>query len=164
MASDYTIIMGVRHRFGDAKDDAGEQDEDFLAPFVGAAGEFPFSCPNIDTSQRAILQFEYRGSEQFLTFPDPHGNPENLVGITDEHPVKVNGQLIAGGVPAAPQRGQMQIWSTRVLLIDPGVLKHENILRIETGDISTSNLDNFTVDNAVVFFKTGTTHAPPAEA
>jgi hypothetical protein len=61
----------------------------------------------------------------------------------------------------------MEMWSTRVLLIDPGVLRHENVLRIETGDISTStnpNLDNFTVDNVVVFYKTGSIHVPPAEA
>jgi len=35
-------------------------------------------------------------------FPDPQGNPENFVGITEEHPVKINGRLLAGGVPAAP--------------------------------------------------------------
>jgi hypothetical protein len=77
VASDYTIIMSVRHRSGDAKADPGEHDADWQAPFVGAAGDFSFSCPNIDTAQGAMLQFEYRGAEQLLRFPDPEGNPKD---------------------------------------------------------------------------------------
>jgi hypothetical protein len=59
MANDFTIIMAVRHRFGDdipdrMGEDGVDQNVDFQAPFVGRVGEFPFSCPNVDSSQGAV--------------------------------------------------------------------------------------------------------------
>lgn len=124
--------MWVRYRFGD-NDTSGNDvvlNEDSNAPFVGLFGEFPFSCPDVDSAQGAVLQFEYRGSEQSATFPDPRG--DGAIGISPEYPVKINGQLVAGGVPGAPvEEGILPLWSTRVLLVDPGVLQEENILRIE---------------------------------
>jgi hypothetical protein len=169
MASDYTIIMWVRHRFG--VDEASEAfegtdfvlNEDSNAPFVGLTGEFPFSCPHIDSAQGAVLQFEYRGSSQVDTFPDPLGAPGTAIGITPEYPVKINGQLIAGGVPGAPVRGGLPIWSTRVLLVDRGVLGEENTLRIEASvdDGGLTYQDKFTIDNVVIFFKTKTANPGP---
>jgi hypothetical protein len=162
MASDYTIIMPVRHRFG--VDEFTDNDDDYVlnedvnAPFVGLTGEFPFTCLHIDSAQGAILQFEYRGSSQFGTFPDPTGDPNFIEGITPEYPIKINGQLIAGGVPGAPVREHLPLWSTRVLTVDPGVLQEQNILRIEASvDYAGSTYeDKFTIDNVVLFFKTRT--------
>ena len=154
--SDFCVVIRVRHRFGDQLD-PGDPDIDFPAPFVGRVGTFPFSCPHVDTSQEAILQFQYRGSAQALTFPAP---TPSLQGITPEHPVFINGKELFGGVPRGPLYGQMPLWSTRLLIIQPGVLAEENILRIEalqypwTG-ANQKGLDNFTIDNAVVTFKTG---------
>ena len=162
MASDYTIVMSVRHRFGvnefTGHDDDYVLNEDVNAPFVGSVGEFPFTCPHIDSAQEAVLQFEYRGSAQIGTFPDPTGDLTFIEGITPEYPVKINGQLIAGGVPGAPVREHLPLWSTRVLLVDPGVLQEQNILRIEASvDYAGSTLeDKFTIDNVVLFFKTRT--------
>jgi hypothetical protein len=169
MASDYTIIMWVRHRFGvdETSEAFGNADfvlnEDSNAPFVGLTGEFPFSCPRIDSAQGAVLQFEYRGSSQGTTFPDPQGAPGTAIGITPEYPVKINGQLIAGGVPGAPVSGWLPMWSTRVLLVDKGVLQEENILRIEASvDYGGSTYeDKFTIDNVVIFFKTKTANPRP---
>jgi hypothetical protein len=156
VGSDYTIVMWVRHRFGDTQPDADETDVDFNAPFVGRVGEFEFSCPNVDSSQGAVLEFQYRGSNQYLTFPDPQA--PGLVGSTPEYPVAINGRELAGGVPAAPSRDGMPQWGNRLLLIEPGVLAEQNVLRIESTDAGSQwwagdNLDNFTIDNVVVFFK-----------
>ncbi len=165
MGSDFTVIMPVRHRFGDFDttsterhvEEGDEVEVDSAAPFVGGAEDFPFSCPNVDTSQEAVLQFEHRGSIQRLTFPDPQPDG-GLVGITDEHPVFINGQQLSGGVPASPVRwGTMPVWSNRLLLVRAGVLQEENVLRFESttnASLTGKGLDNFTIDNVVIFYKT----------
>jgi hypothetical protein len=155
MSTSYSVVMRVRHRFGDKKKDGNDPIIDSAAPFVGLAHEFPFACPDVDAAEEAILQFEYRGSMQKLTFPDPQPDG-GFEGITEEHPVKVNGQLLAGGVPGAPVRNRTPLWGTRVLLIRAGVLRENNVLRIESsafGPPSNRNFDDFTIDNAVVYFK-----------
>jgi hypothetical protein len=89
MASDFTIVMWVRHRFGDPDQSlTAEADPDWNAPFVGLAGEFEFSCPEIDTSQGTIIQFEQRRVSQSTDFPDPRA--PNLIGVSPEFPVKIN--------------------------------------------------------------------------
>ena len=168
MASDYTIVMWVRHRFGlNEYTTGGDPDfvdnEDSNAPFVGLTGEFPFSCPNIDSTQGAVLQFEYRGSSQFGTWPDPAGDPTSLEGITPEYPVMINGRQLAGGVPGAAVRGHLPLWGTRVLLVDPDVLKEENSLLIAASvDYGGATYeDKFTIDNVVLFFKTKVATSQP---
>jgi hypothetical protein len=160
MPSDFTVIMPVRHQFGDHKKLAGEADRrevnlDSEAPFVGRVGEFRFLCPNVDPSQEAILQFEHRGTSQLLTFPDPQPDG-GFEGATPEHPVFINGVQLFGGVPGAPFSGRMPLWATRLITIQVGVLRPENVLRIETAPVSTvgTGLDDFTIDNVVIFFKT----------
>lgn len=153
MATDFAVVIRVRHQFGDEQRDRGEVLVDHEAPFVGAAGDFPFVCPDVDPSEEAILEFQYRGSIQYLTFPDPSG--DQLVGITPEHPVFINGQELAGGVPAGPRWGDMPLWSSRLLPIRAGVLREDNVLRIESSAaVLYEGFDNFTIDNAVVIFKT----------
>jgi hypothetical protein len=52
---------------------------------------------------------------------------------------------VAGEVPAAPSDQGMPIWSTRPLLIDPGVLR---VLQFQTDKIyGTDTLDDFVVTN-----------------
>ena len=63
MASDYTIIMAVRHRFGVDEHSypwTKVLNEDRNAPFVGLVGEFPFICPNVDLAQGAVLNSSTR--------------------------------------------------------------------------------------------------------
>jgi hypothetical protein len=174
MATEFTVIMRVRHRFGDQRGDRGFEGDveqvyvDSEAPFVGAVGTFEFACPAVDSAQDAVLQFEHRGSDQWLAFPDsqPDGG---LVGLVPpEHPVSINGHQIAGGVPASPTSRGTPAWGTRLLTIDPGVLKEQNELRIETGPLTVAdmpqNLDDFTIDNVVVFYKTGRSTTPPIKS
>ena len=167
MPSDYTIIMWVRHRFGLNESDGNDPDyienQDSNAPFSGLIAEFPFSCPNIDSTQGAVLQFEYRGSKQAQAWPDPQGDPTTLTGMAPEYPVTINGRQLAGGVPGAPTRGHEPLWATRILLIDPGVLKEENSVVIEASVVYDEITweDRFTIDNVVLFFKTKTADTPP---
>jgi hypothetical protein len=161
MGSDFAVVMWVRHRFGDEKETLGYSGEEELtdvdseAPFVGRVGTFNFSCPNVDSSQQAILQFQYRGSEQRAGFPNPQPSG-GLVGLVDEeHPVSINGSNLAGGVPASPSQGGIPMWGQRLLLISPGILQENNVLRIESTQLyGTETLDDFTIDNAVVLYKT----------
>jgi hypothetical protein len=154
MSGDFTIIIKNRVRFGDLKKDSSEIDHDSDADLLGLSATFPFVCPGIDSSKQAVLQFAHRGSTQGLIFPVPQPDG-GLDQITAEHSVKINGVQLAGGIPASPVRGHMSLWSTRLLLIPPHVLRRENDLHIQTSAEATpGNLDNFTLDNLVVFFKT----------
>ena len=45
-------------------------------------------------------------------------------------------------------------WNGNVMLIEPGVLRENNVLRIRSGELSNGNLDDFIIDNLVVLFKT----------
>jgi hypothetical protein len=154
MSGDFTIVIKNRVRFGDLKKESGEVDHDSDALLLGQTGLFPFTCPGVDSTRQAVLQFAYRGSTQSLKFPVPQPDG-GLEGISPEHPVKINNVVLDGGIPAGPFRDRKSLWSTRLLLIPPHVLRPDNRLLIETtapgGD---GNLDNFTLDNLVVFFKT----------
>lgn len=147
MALDFTVVIVVRQRFGDREeDDLGLETE---APFVGSQKDFPFRCPGVDTSQQAILLFQCQGANV-------------------QQSLEINDQRIFGGIPPAveqaafpvPVEGQIQNfavaqWSGNVMLVHPGVLQEDNVLRIQAREIGDSgNLDNFIIDNLVVVFKT----------
>ena len=160
MPADFTVIMAGRLRFGDRKIDPDEVEVDRDAPSAGIVEDFPFSCPNVDSSQIAVLQFEHRGSTQRLS-----GSGPRRTLIPREHPVIINGQELAGGIPAtAVGYNGMPLWSSRVLLIPAGVLRAENVLRFIASNSSTGldrNFDNFTLDNVVVLFKSRASQAGP---
>ena len=143
MALDFTVVITVRQRFGDSQDDDTGQETD--APFVGSEKQFNFRCPNVDGSQQAILLFQCQGANV-------------------QQSLEINGQQIFGGIPSSVEfvtvpdpalvlaRAQ---WNGNIMLIQPGVLQENNVLRIQAGEISdTGNIDNFIIDNLVVVFKT----------
>lgn len=144
MALDFTVVFSVRQRFGDTKnDDLGLETE---APFVGADKEYPFSCPGVDPSQQAILLFQCSGANA-------------------QESMEINGQQIFGGIPASvapfiPPPGSsaqsifLAQWNGNVMLVHPGVLQVNSVLRIRAKDLGDGNLDNFIIDNVVVVFKT----------
>ena len=140
MALDYTVVITVRQRFGDNNiEDSGLETE---APFVGKEKEFEFRCPNVDTRQQAILLFQCMGA--------------NL-----QQSLAINDQEIFGGIPSAFEVATLpnQIvfraqWNGNVMLIHPGVLREDNVLRIRAGELGDGNLDDFIIDNLVVVFKT----------
>ena len=147
MSLDFTVIVTVRNRFGDAnQDDFGQETE---APFVGQQKDFSFACPNVDRTQQALLLFQ-------------------SMGANAQQSMEINGRIIFGGIPASVEfaplpflsGGQVQSrpvaqWSGNVMLVEPGVLQDNNVLRVRAGAIGSSgNIDNFIIDNVVVVFKT----------
>jgi len=141
MALDFTVVITVRQRFGDNDiEDAGLETD---APFVGSEKNFEFHCPNVDSRQQAVLLFQ-------------------CMGANGQQSMEINGRQVFGGIPSAVElvtlpnnnfvsRAQ---WNGNVMLIEPGVLREDNVLRIQSGQLSDDNLDDFIIDNLVVMFKT----------
>jgi hypothetical protein len=159
MAVDYTVIQPVRQRFGDPQFPDTTDLEfpvELEAPFVGYAKEFPFSCPNVDSSQMAVLQLESlglsargRGTEEY------HRSNILMINGTD-----VPGGLTPGAMTYMEADDLwMPYWKAHCLLVPAGVLKEESILYVESVKFSTGpgiSYDNFIIDNVVLFFKTRT--------
>ena len=140
MALDFTVVITVRQRFGDNDiEDAGLETD---APFVGSEKDFEFDCPNVDSRQQAVLLFQ-------------------CMGTNGQQSMEINGRQIFGGIPAATELVTLPTgivshaqWNGNVMLIEPGVLREDNVLRIQSGKLSDDNLDDFIIDNLVVMFKT----------
>jgi len=148
MALDFTVVIQVRQRFGDRDaDDLGQETE---APFVGQQKDFSFRCPSVDSGQQAILLFQCQGANV-------------------QQSLKINGQEIFGNIPASVEQKPFPFlqpndvvisvpnaqWNGNIMIIHPGVLQENNVLRIKAGEIGDSgNIDNFIIDNLVVVFKT----------
>ena len=142
MSLDFTVVIAVRQRFGDRDEDDINQETE--APFVGAEKDFEFRCPNVDSRQPAILLFQCQGANI----------QQNL---------EINGQQIFGGIPSSVEtvtipdpalllfRAQ---WNGNIMLIHEGVLRENNVLRIQARELGDGDIDNFIVDNLVVVFKT----------
>jgi len=153
MALDFTIVTDVRQRFGDyargETESAGGGGLEADTP-PGLAKSFAFRCPGVDRKQFAILLFQ-------------------TLGASLRQGLEINGQTIFGGIapsidPAArilgprsespEDRTTLGTWNGHVMLIHPGVLQENNILRIRAADATAANIDDFLVDNVVVVFKT----------
>lgn len=80
MPLDFTVIVTVRQRFGDANQDDFGQETD--APFVGQQKDFSFGCPNVDRTQQAILLFQSQGANV----------PQSM---------EINGRIVFGGIPSS---------------------------------------------------------------
>jgi hypothetical protein len=140
MALDFTVVITVRQRFGDNDiEDTGLETD---APFVGAEKDFEFHCPNVDSRQQALLLFQ-------------------CMGTNGQQSMEINGRPIFGGIPAATELLTLPSgivshaqWNGNVMLIEPGVLREDNVLRIQAGKLTDDNLDDFIIDNLVVVFKT----------
>src|SRR5262245_12356593 len=154
MALDFTIITDVRQRFGDSARGEKESPQGRAGPeadtLVGLERSFAFRCPSVDRKQFAILLFQ-------------------TLGVALRQGLEINGQTIFGGIapsvdPAArilgpraespEDRTTLATWNGHVMLIHPGVLQENNILRIRAADATAANIDDFLVDNVVVVFKT----------
>lgn len=172
MPSDFTIIQAVRQRFGD-DDPEFTIDQEREAPFVGAAKDFPFRCPGVDSSQMAVLQFESLGvrAGSYQPFAVPQPPPRNIIRIND---VDIPGGLTPAtaepsGRAVRSQQESQEFWKSHTLLVPANVLREENVLHIEAVKFGTTqnqaNLDNFLIDNVVIHFKlaTGTTRPPVVE-
>lgn len=156
MAVDFTVVMDVRQRFGDRKVDEKEslsETESGLeadAPFVGAERTYAFRCPSVDRSQFALLLFQ-------------------ALGVSTVQTLEINGLTIFGGIPVSVDRNSRRLgsgsdahtvhsliarWNGNVMLVHPGVLQENNLMRIRASEMTADNLDDFIIDNVVVVFKT----------
>ena len=104
---DYTVIMPVRQHFGD---EPGSYDFPFAGmttlnqvPPFDPRPEWLFDCPNVDSSQPAILMFESIGVDH------------------DRNQFEIKRTTIAGGVPISPtsdhlvrQRDARGYWNAQV--------------------------------------------------
>jgi hypothetical protein len=150
MALDFTVVIRVRQRFGD--DQSNNPGLETEAPFVGIQKDFAFVCPKVDSSQDAILLFQSQG-------------------VDVQQPLLINGQQIYGGIPGStdiitipflkPTPPGVDVkfvalakWSGNIMIIEPGVLRVNNVLSIQAGKDGTGKIDNFIIDNVVVVFKT----------
>jgi hypothetical protein len=159
---DFTAIVAVRQRFGDSNvmDSAFPKGSEFPleqeAPFVGQSKDYPFSCPKVDASQMAVLQFEslsVTAGGQYVFSPEFSGK-RNIV--------RINGTDVPGGITNSPYVQAVEriwhFWKTHSLLVPANVLRDEgNILHIESIEIPISGgftFDNFIIDNVIVLYKT----------
>jgi len=162
MAADYTVIIAVRQHFGDnpsgfAGQPGEDQDELGLepgAPFVGASEDYFFDCPHVDSRQFGVLQFNAQGVGQGATV------------------LQVNGRDVPGGISQGPSWHALDphvpLWDTHSLLIERNVLQEQgNLLHIASikptlpdGEV-LDQLDDFLIDNVVMWFKTPTGDQPP---
>jgi hypothetical protein len=148
MPSDFTVIQAVRQRFGDASADLGEVQAELEAPFVGSSKDFAFSCPNVVQGEFGVLQFE-----TFGVSAGHQGRPRNIL--------RINGVDIPGGITPGPTIAvsdkALPVWKSHSLLVPPNALRKQNVLHVEATSIPrgpSQELDNFIIDNIVVFFKT----------
>ena len=97
-----------------------------------------------------MLNFRSRGVSAVTDF-----------GLGNANILQINGVDVPGGMTRDPVAAEvavreMPLWNTHSLLVPPNVLKEENVLHIESVRIpQAACLDNFIIDNVVLFFKTG---------
>jgi len=144
MAVDYTVILSTRQRFGDNTKEDGMNLIETEAPFVGRAKDFPFTCASVNRSQPAILQFESMGV--------------SFRGIIQINGIAIFGGLTAGaGLLNSPSGGGLTpVWKAHNLIVHENVLLEQNVLHIEAAATQSGNVDDFIIDNVVLFFKTRT--------
>jgi hypothetical protein len=150
---DFTVVFSVRQRFGDRADssssgqDEGETGIEMSAPFVGAEKTYSFNCPNVAPEQFGVLLYQ-------------------SLGVSSPGTMEVNGRAVLGDIPTSFDLSIRRInnndgpdetrttrraqWNGNIMLLEPGMLRTENTLRIA----STGGTDDFVIDNVVVFFKT----------
>jgi hypothetical protein len=136
MATSYTVVLFSRQHFGNQA-----RTFDDIEPgvaFVGAAKDFPFDCPGINTAEAAFLMFQSRDVD----------HQQNIFSI--------NGVDVFGALPASPARNA---WNGNVLLVE----RHHqlkatgNVLRVEarrSDGGSDGDVDDFILDNIVIVYKT----------
>ena len=138
MPLDFSIVMHVRHQFGD--ENLG------IGVFAGAEASFPFDCPGVDASQHSLLLFQSHG-------------------VGNQQVLEVNGSAVFGGIPGGGSVGKRTGssgdgghthpipsstgWNGSVMIVNQGVLRETgNLLRI------SGPFDEFVVDNVVLLYKT----------
>lgn len=161
MAMDFTVIQSVRQRFGDS-DREDDSPQELEAPFVGLSKDFRFSCPQVDSGQMGVLQFESLGVTAGIVqifVPEPQ-RQRNILRING---VDVPGAITPNATTQVSSRDVQHYWKTHSLIVPANVLREENVLHIESVNILRTDgrqFDNFIIDNVLVFFKTRGSQPP----
>jgi hypothetical protein len=71
--------------------------------------------------------------------------------------VEINGAGIPGGITAGSARHNppgfdVPVWTTHSLVVQANLLNEQNVLHIRAA--TAGGIDNFIIDNVVIFFKT----------
>jgi hypothetical protein len=138
MGSDFTVIIDQRQHFGN-------EPQSLPGVYVGTNKEFPFTCPDVDSGQQAVLLFQSLSVDHDRNFI-----AINSIGAFGDPEVY-------GGVPVHRSNRD---WNGNVMLVRGGVLRENNILRLGARDSRGSlgglegEVDDFVIDNVVVLFKT----------
>lgn len=129
---DFTVVSRVRQHFGD-------NPGTLPGVFAGQTKDFGFDCPGVDPRQEAVLTFQALG-----------------VGH-DRSKLTVNDRVVFGDVPRTGNSNTD--WAAQTLLVSPNTLRSTgNVLTVESRNSSggsSGGLDEFVLDNLVVFYKTG---------
>jgi hypothetical protein len=132
MSSDFVVIVNVRQHYGNEQGMFGSE-----LTFAGNNKDFSFDCPAIDPQAPAVLLFQTRDVDNETNF------------------FNVNGRDIPGGIPRSAARDD---WNANVALVGAGWLREtDNVLQIGARDERGSllgNLDDFLIDNVVLFYRT----------
>jgi hypothetical protein len=128
---DFTVITSVRNAFGD-------EQGSLPGVFVGASKDFTFDCPGIDPNKDAVLTFQALSVD------------------SEKNVFRMNDRVVFGDLPKTTSTAGG--WSAQTALITPGTLKPRgNVLHVEartTGGATSGNIDDFVLDNVVLFYKT----------
>jgi hypothetical protein len=153
MASDYTIILSQRQHFGDQPRTFDDVEPD--VKFVGPTKDFPFSCPNVNPNETAVLMFQTRE----ISISQRNVFRVNGFDVFGAHPAKGN-LPASGGLPASPSKNE---WNGNVMLLEAEHMKPNqrlkptgNILHIEARNDNGGgggNIDDFIIDNVVIMYK-----------
>ena len=147
MALDFTVMMSVRQRFSDSeRDDFGLETD---APFVGLRKDYSFNCPDVDSSQSAVIFFQSQGVN--IGRPLKINNVTIFGGIRSSVEQTASTGRVVSGSTVLIDQAIIAKWNGNIMLVQNGVLRAtNNILQIE------SDGDNFIIDNVVILFKTRT--------
>jgi hypothetical protein len=136
MPCDYTVIMHQTAHVGDDEDAFG------TAPFKGQDFESDrFSCPNVKSSERAVVFFQTRDVDYATNV------------------IQINGRDLFGGIPVSSTGdAESPFWNGNVALVERNVLLESgNVLRLGARNSSggtSGNVDDFLIDNVVILYKT----------
>lgn len=136
MPCDFTVILHQTAHLGDDEEMFG------TAPFKGKDFDSDrFSCPNVKSSERAVLFFQTRDVD----------NARNVI--------QINGSDLFGGIPVSSTGGaESPIWNGNVALVEANVLLASgNVLHLGARNSSggtSGNVDDFLIDNVVILYKT----------
>ena len=89
MGNSFSVVQYQRQHFGNQPGSFNDIEPD--TPFVGAAKEYLFDCPQVNPAETAILLFQSRDVS----------HSRNIL--------QINGRQVYGGLPVSPSRAAIAV-------------------------------------------------------